>query len=384
MDLRMRLPIMAVAFILSVISPLAIDLYIGNVSLISTEFEKSGSLSLSAFLLSLGLGQLVFGKLIDKHGPKLISLILLIGFSFSSYLIYLSTSFEGLIALRFIQGFMVSGISLSSMAIIDANFKGDEKATKFGHLNSVMNVVPATAPMIGVYLAETLGDWRFNFLILSLIGLIIFIVIGLFSVNEKSKENKVNEKKEFDFIDSKFKKNAFMAISSLALLFSYLSIFPSTVDKMEYGPYLFSIFFAVNALTIGAGGIVLGKLFNKMSSQEILNLMKRVILVAAVISIGSIFLSELILLSFLLFCFIFPWFISIYMERVMTAVTHSNAFVLSVITFLQMVLGSGIGVVLMVMPNPSVSFFSLLTIIIILGIKNDNISRRRVKGDINT
>jgi len=68
------------AALLSLFSPLAIDMYLGLMSVIEGEFHASASLTLSVFLFGLGVGQILFGLVNDKKGLSFLIVFSLIGY----------------------------------------------------------------------------------------------------------------------------------------------------------------------------------------------------------------------------------------------------------------------------------------------------------------
>ncbi len=175
---------LALAFLLSMLGmlgPFNIDMYLPSFPEIADDLGVRASLvqlSLTACLIGLALGQLVFGPISDAHGrrkPLLISIFL---FSLSSLLCALAPNITTLVAARFLQGFTASGGIVLSRAVVRDVFSGRE-LTKFFALLMVIN---ATAPMIapmagGAVLLMPFATWHTIFYFLSMLGIFIVLTI---------------------------------------------------------------------------------------------------------------------------------------------------------------------------------------------------------------
>ncbi|WP_445947397.1 MFS transporter, partial [Shewanella sp.] len=94
---------------MAAITPLAIDMYLPAMSVISSDFSTDITLvqqSLSLYLAGYALGMLTFGPIADKIGRRPLVLVGLIGFALISLAISMSQSIEVFLGLRFLQAFI--------------------------------------------------------------------------------------------------------------------------------------------------------------------------------------------------------------------------------------------------------------------------------------
>ncbi|TBR42433.1 Bcr/CflA family efflux MFS transporter [Marinomonas agarivorans] len=126
---------------------------------------------ISAFILGMVFGEVLFGPLSDALGRKR-SIALGIGvYILGTLVALLSSSLEMLLLGRFIQGFGVSGPKIVSRALIRDLFKGAVMARIMSFIMMVFLLVPLIAPAVG-QLVMALGSWRWIFVMLLLQSLI--------------------------------------------------------------------------------------------------------------------------------------------------------------------------------------------------------------------
>jgi len=127
--------------------PLNIDMYLPSFPGIAQDLHTNATLvqtSLTACLLGLASGQLVFGPLSDALGRKRPLLVALPLFAGASILCALAPNIFILIGARFLQGFTASAGVVLSRAVVRDVFSGRE-LTKF---YSLLMVINAVAPMV--------------------------------------------------------------------------------------------------------------------------------------------------------------------------------------------------------------------------------------------
>ena len=91
-----------------------------------------------------------------------------------SRLCTLSGSLDGLIALRFVQGIASSAAAVLAPGFLRGLY-GD--AGSVGALGSIESLVPAFAPLLGVWLLGQ-GGWRASFQLLAFLGFIVAVIIA--------------------------------------------------------------------------------------------------------------------------------------------------------------------------------------------------------------
>lgn len=157
---------------LTAFAPMSIDMYLPAFPTIRQEFGSSASqvqLSLSAFMVAFGFGQIVYGPLGDYFGrrPVLIAGILL--YIAVSVLCLLAQSAPQLILLRFIQGLAACAPPVMARTMVRDLAERDQAAQVMSILMASSSMAPMLAPLIGSQMMYFFG-WRAIFTTLAVFG----------------------------------------------------------------------------------------------------------------------------------------------------------------------------------------------------------------------
>ena len=133
-------------------------------------------LSLTAFFLSLGVGQLLYGPVSDMLGRKPPLYFGLLVFTVASIGCALATNIETLIVLRFIQGLGAAAGMAIPRAVVRDLHTGNEAARLMSLLMLVFSVSPILAPLAGSAVIAVTG-WRGVFWAVILAGVAGLVLI---------------------------------------------------------------------------------------------------------------------------------------------------------------------------------------------------------------
>lgn len=135
-------------------------------------------LSVSIFLLGLGVSMLVYGPLSDKYGRKpiiIFGMLLAIVASFASVF---STDITYFLTTRLLQG-IGSGVCMGLGRTVIADVMSLEQLAAIGsYLSIIISLSPLFAPALGGYI-EHAFEWQINFVVL---GLILGVALTLYVV----------------------------------------------------------------------------------------------------------------------------------------------------------------------------------------------------------
>ncbi len=134
------------------------------------------------------------GRIGDVIGRRLMYLAGLVIFLIASVLAGLAQSGEWLIAARLAQGLGGAMILPATQSILNANFRGKDRAIAFGIWGSVIGGMAAVGPLIGGFLT-TYVSWRWAFFINIPIGIVA--ILGTLKYIGESKDE--HAKPGFDF-----------------------------------------------------------------------------------------------------------------------------------------------------------------------------------------
>ncbi len=265
---------------LAAMGPLTIDMYLPSFPTIAASFDTTASLvqvSLTACLLGIGLGQLIFGPMSDVYGRKKPLVFALIGYGVASLVCMLSPSITAFIAARFLQGLAASAGIVISRAIVRDTFSGRALTKFFATLMLINNLAPILAPILGgAILAFT--EWRGVFGVLSAIGFIFFVIIlwrfeDSLPEDQRVPSNFSNTVKNFV---SLLKNREFMGYALaqgfiMAGIFAYVAGTPFVYQNI-YGvsPQVFSLLFGMNGIGLIMGTQTVGRLTGLLTELQFL------------------------------------------------------------------------------------------------------------------
>lgn len=134
----------------------------------------------SAYLLMSTVTVLLYGKLSDIFGRKLIFAVGILLFLIGSLLCGLAGTMDELIFYRFIQGVGAGAVLPIATTIVGDIYSAEERAKIQGYLSSVWGISAVSGPAIGGVLVATIG-WEYVFWvniplgILALLGVLLFL-----------------------------------------------------------------------------------------------------------------------------------------------------------------------------------------------------------------
>jgi DHA1 family bicyclomycin/chloramphenicol resistance-like MFS transporter len=268
---RQRLVYALVLGLLASLGPLCIDLYLPALPEMAGELNTSTStaqLSLTAGLLGLGVGQLIFGPYSDKLGrmrPLLLSLALLL---VASLWCALAPNIDQLLIARLLQGLAGAGGAVISRAIARDLYSGHELTRFFALLMLVNGLAPIIAPVLGGAMLQFM-DWRGIFGVLAAIAVLLFTLASL-KLHESLPAERRSQGGILAMLQSLgglLTQRQFMGLCLtqgfvMAGMFAYIGASPFVLQQI-YGlsPQMFSLCFAVN----GVGLIISAQIASRLS-----------------------------------------------------------------------------------------------------------------------
>ena len=157
----------------------AIDMYLPALPRIGAELGSASGqaqLTLGAFLIGLGIGQLFHGALSDAYGRRTVLIAGTVLYCLASLGCTTATSIEALIAWRFVQALGAAAGSVVVRAVVRDLYSMDEGARAQSFINMAFLVTPLLAPNIGGYLLAWFG-WRSIFVLMSAFGAVCLIAL---------------------------------------------------------------------------------------------------------------------------------------------------------------------------------------------------------------
>lgn len=186
-----------IALLIIPISGLAIDIYVPSLPAVSNYFgvdKALAQLSITAYMIGLGLMQLFAGSISDSFGRRNPFIYAMLIFILTTLLIPFTHDINQLLLLRLLQGSSVALTIVPMRSVILDLFEGRELQKMMTYTTMAWSIGPIIAPAIGGYLQHYLG-WKANFYFLTIYSLFGFL-LALFFLPETSQHRHVFKLKD--------------------------------------------------------------------------------------------------------------------------------------------------------------------------------------------
>lgn len=178
-----REPVLLALVLVTGVGPLATDTYIAALPAVQRSLSTTASvaqLTLTAFIIGIALGQLLFGPVSDGRGRRPMLVGGALAFTAFSALCAVAPTGPALVGLRLVEG-LVGGCGVAvGRAVISDRYEGAAAAARYGSLAAITFLGPVLAPAIGG-LILTVGDWRTIFVFLAAVGglMVASVLLGI-------------------------------------------------------------------------------------------------------------------------------------------------------------------------------------------------------------
>ena len=264
--------------LLSAIGPFAIDMYLPALPQIGSSLgAQVGAVqaSLTAFFLSLGVGQLLYGPVSDMVGRKPPLYFGLTVFALASVGCAMATSIETLVVLRFIQGLGAAAGMAVPRAVVRDLFPPAQAQRVMAQITIFFGIAPALAPVLGGWLFVHLG-WAAVFWFLTLVGVLLWSINWRFLPESLPQA----QRQPFRFkplmqgykalcSDPRFVLLAFASGVPFNGMFLYVLSAPAFLgDLLHLQPQQFFWFFVISISGIMGGAWVSGRLAGRIPPKH--------------------------------------------------------------------------------------------------------------------
>lgn len=266
--------------LLSATAPLATDMYLPGLPVLGEDLGTSTQmvqLTLTTFMVGLGIGQLIVGPLSDSWGRRKLLLGGAVAFAASGALSAVAPSVEALIGARLLQGLSGGAAIVLARAVIADRAKGDAAAKLFSIMMIIGGVAPVVAPLAGGALLGPVG-WRGIFWVLTGAG--VLMVVGVLTLIPETLPperrhggglSALARNMRYVVGNRRYVGYALTFMFGFGALFSYISASPFVLqDVLGLTPGQFSIVFGVNSIGIVGGSIVNTTLIGRFHARQLL------------------------------------------------------------------------------------------------------------------
>ncbi len=272
--------------LLSAVAPFATDLYLPAFPQMTTDLQASATtvqLTLTAFLVGVTAGQLVFGPLSDRFGrvpPLLAGAALCVAASAAAVL---APTVGVLVVARLLQGLGGAAGMVIGRAVISDLATGKPAARAFSLMMIVGGVAPVVAPLLGGLLTGPIG-WRG--LLGIVLGLSVLMLVAVLAVvretHLRSRRDALRAERRASGATGSpvraLRSRTFVGYTAVfgfafAVMMAYISASPFLYqDMLGLGTVGYGIAFGCNALALMGVSVLSAKLTATRSVTGVLTL----------------------------------------------------------------------------------------------------------------
>ncbi|MGF3057163.1 multidrug effflux MFS transporter [Microbacterium sp. YY-01] len=265
---------------LSAFGPISMDLYLPSLPELQADLATSDALAqftMSACMIGLAFGQLVWGPVSDRFGRRWPLIIAVSAFTVTAVLCAAAPTIETLIVIRLIQGLCGSAGLVIARAVVHDLYSGPAATRGYSTLAAIAGAAPILAPLGGGFLA-LFTDWRGVFLGLAAVGAAQLIIAIIFVPETHRREHRVTGSIGNDFrgLAEALRNGPFM-LAAITMMFAFTALLTyvqmaSFVFQSEYAvsPQMFAVIFAINPCGIVACAQINRRLAGSIRPQRVM------------------------------------------------------------------------------------------------------------------
>jgi DHA1 family bicyclomycin/chloramphenicol resistance-like MFS transporter len=266
--------------LITAVGPFAIDMYVPALPAIGRSLGAGTGavqMTLVAFLVPMGFGQLACGPLSDAVGRKRPLYAGLTLFILASLGCGLAPSIGALVAFRFLQGLGACACMVIPIAVVRDLYTGTDAARLMSRLMLVFSVSPILSPLVGTTVVEV-WSWRGIFLLVTLAAALGLVLVGAFLPETRPPSSRQEASAKAAVLgyrrllgDRAFMRLALIVAFGIASFFAYLANSAYLlIEHFGLSPRQYSIAFAVNAAAFIGASQLTGKLAPRFGLQGLL------------------------------------------------------------------------------------------------------------------
>ena len=174
--------IIAMVTVMTAISSASVSQYLPSLPAITRDLATTPAmvqLTLSVFMVTYALAQLVWGPLSDRYGRRPMLLTGLALYVATSTACALASSIEALIGFRILQACAAACPPVIARAVVRDRYEMKDAARIMAYVSASFSIAPVAGPIIGAALEENFG-WRSNFVFMLSFGTLLAVAVALF------------------------------------------------------------------------------------------------------------------------------------------------------------------------------------------------------------
>ncbi len=265
---------------LSALGPATMDIYLPGLPTLTRELgttESTAQLTVSLYLVGLGVGQLIAGPLSDVRGRRAPLMASLALYLVATAACAFAPSIAVLVAARLLQGTTAAAGVAIGRAIVRDLFAGASAARYLSRLVLIYGLAPMLAPLVGSQILR-LTSWRGVFAVLAIAGAALLAVTA-FALPETlpaERRRPASVRATAVSLGGLVQHRRFVGYAltlgfGTAAVAAYVSGAPFVVqDHFGKSPQIFGLLFALNASGMVVGSQINAHLLGRIEPRRLL------------------------------------------------------------------------------------------------------------------
>jgi DHA1 family bicyclomycin/chloramphenicol resistance-like MFS transporter len=276
-----RAPLLTTLALVTALAPLSMDVYTPSLPRMVRDLGGPDwviQASITACLLGLGVGQLVFGPLSDRIGRRPVLLLGVVGWALTSVASAAVPTAMVLIVVRLAAGlFGAAGIVVARSVVRDLSVSPREIGGRIALLATVSAAAPIVAPTIGAAIADAWG-WRADFVAMAILGALVVVAVTVLVPESLPVEARTADARVGRALASALRNRELRALAlSLGLqafgFYAYIATASFVVEtEFGYGPGAFALVFGTNAAAMCAANLTFRRLVRRRPASALMGI----------------------------------------------------------------------------------------------------------------
>ena len=266
--------------LLSMIAPLATDMYVPAFPMVGRELRASTAqvqLTLTTFFVGMALGQLLGGPISDQRGRRQPLLTSLMFMTVASVACGFSPSIGVMLVARFVQGFAGGWAMVIARSVVVDLTAGPRLVRSLNVVAGAAGIAPIVGPLIGALILQ-LFHWRASFWVVSLAGVLMFIVVVIAVPESLAQEQRhsgglaqLRRAGSQVMRHRRFVGYMVVAALSMGVTFAYVATSAFVLQSMNgLSPTLYAVDFAANAVGLTLVTLGAARLAGRVSTRRVI------------------------------------------------------------------------------------------------------------------